>query len=42
MDDLSPVVNWADSPDIIACIAAYLGGIRLIDNLILFRNFAVA
>jgi pantoate--beta-alanine ligase len=42
MDDLSPVINWADSPDIIACIAAYLGGIRLIDNLILFRNFAVA
>jgi len=42
MSELQTVENWADSPDIIACIAAYLGEIRLIDNLILFRNFAVA
>jgi pantoate--beta-alanine ligase len=42
MHDLSPVANWADSPDVIACVAAYIGGVRLIDNLILFRNFAVA
>jgi pantoate--beta-alanine ligase len=42
MDDLSTVEKWSVSPDIIACIAVYLEGIRLIDNMILFNNFAVA
>ena len=42
MDNLEPVEKWNDSPDIIACIAAHLGGVRLIDNMILFHNFALA
>ncbi len=42
MDNLEPVEKWNDSPDIIACIAVHLGGIRLIDNMILFHNFALA
>jgi len=42
MDNLEPVEKWSDSPDIIACIAVHLGGIRLIDNMILFHNFALA
>ncbi len=41
-DNLEPVERWSDSPDIIACIAVHLGGIRLIDNMILFHNFALA
>lgn len=42
MDDLTPVESWSDSPGIIACIAVHLNGVRLIDNIILFNNFAVA
>lgn len=42
MDGLAPVEKWSESPHIIACIAAYLEGIRLIDNMILFNNFAHA
>lgn len=42
MDNLEPVEKWSDSPDIIACVAVHLGGIRLIDNMILFHNFALA
>ncbi len=40
MQNLMPVKNRTDSPDIIACVATYLGKVRLIDNIILFRNFA--
>lgn len=40
--DLAEVYNWDESPDIIACVAAWLGNVRLIDNMILFRNFAPA
>jgi pantoate--beta-alanine ligase len=33
---LLPVNNWSESQNIIACIAVYVGEIRLIDNIILF------
>ena len=39
MDTLQPVKEWRDCPGIIACIAAFLGDVRLIDNKILFHNF---
>lgn len=42
ISDLLPVQRWDESPDIIACVAAWLGNVRLIDNMILFRNFAPA
>jgi pantoate--beta-alanine ligase len=40
IETLQPVVGWEDSPGLIACVAAFLGSVRLIDNMILFRNFA--
>jgi pantoate--beta-alanine ligase len=40
IETLLPVQNWKDAPGIIACVAAFLGPVRLIDNMILFRNFA--
>ena len=39
MDTLQAVKGWDDCPGIIACIAAFLGDVRLIDNKILFHNF---
>jgi pantoate--beta-alanine ligase len=38
--DLQPIHDWKDSPEVVACVAAFLGTVRLIDNMILFRNFA--
>jgi pantoate--beta-alanine ligase len=40
IETLQPVRNRDDAPGIIACVAAFLGPVRLIDNMILFRNFA--
>jgi len=37
---LQAVTSWEQSQEIIACVAAFLGKIRLIDNMILFSNFA--
>jgi pantoate--beta-alanine ligase len=37
---LQPVTKWDEAPEVIGCVAAFLGNVRLIDNLILFRNFA--
>jgi pantoate--beta-alanine ligase len=37
---LQPVRNWQDSQGVIACVAAFLGQVRLIDNMILFHIFA--
>ncbi len=37
---LQPVGSWEDAPELIACVAAFLGSVRLIDNMILFSNFA--
>jgi pantoate--beta-alanine ligase len=37
---LQPVSNWNESEEVIACVAAFLGPVRLIDNMILFRIFA--
>jgi pantoate--beta-alanine ligase len=37
---LQPVNSWDEAPEVIACIAAYLGAVRLIDNMILFSIFA--
>ncbi len=39
-ETLQPINNWQDAPEVIACVAAFLGPVRLIDNMILFRNFA--
>lgn len=39
-ETLQPVESWEEAPGVIACVAAYLGSIRLIDNMILFANFA--
>jgi len=35
-DTLMPVTDWDDRENIIACVAVYLGDIRLIDNMELF------
>lgn len=40
IETLQPVEDWNDSPGIIACVAAFLGSVRLIDNMILFHIFA--
>jgi len=37
---LDPIETWEESSSVIACVAAFLGKVRLIDNLILFANFA--
>jgi len=34
---LLPIKNWSDTRCAIACTAVFLGGVRLIDNLILFK-----
>ena len=39
-ETLQPVESWEEAPGVIACVAAFLGSIRLIDNMILFANFA--
>jgi len=39
-DSLQPVATWEESSGVIACVAAYLGSVRLIDNMILFAIFA--
>lgn len=36
MTTLQPVANWGQSKQIVACIAAYVENVRLIDNIILF------
>jgi pantoate--beta-alanine ligase len=40
--NLQTVRSWNEASGIIACVAAFLGPVRLIDNLILFHNFAPA
>jgi pantoate--beta-alanine ligase len=40
IETLQPVRNWNDSSGIVACVAAFLGPVRLIDNMILFPIFA--
>lgn len=40
VETLQPVKEWDVSGGIIACVAAFLGPVRLIDNMILFRKFA--
>jgi pantoate--beta-alanine ligase len=37
---LQPVKSWEAAAGVIACVAAFLGSVRLIDNMILFANFA--
>ncbi len=37
---LQPATAWEEAPGVIACVAAFLGNVRLIDNMILFSNFA--
>lgn len=39
-DSLQPIDSWQKTPGAIACLAAFLGSVRLIDNMILFANFA--
>ncbi len=36
MFTLKPLTTWAQSSNVIACIAVYVGNVRLIDNIILF------
>lgn len=36
MYSLEPLKRWAESKNVIACIAAWVGNVRLIDNIILF------
>ncbi|MCK9401300.1 MAG: pantoate--beta-alanine ligase [Bacteroidales bacterium] len=40
LESLQPLADWEETPGAIACIAALLGSVRLIDNMILFPNFA--
>jgi pantoate--beta-alanine ligase len=40
IETLQPLKDWEDSPGGIACVAAFLGPVRLIDNMILFPIFA--
>lgn len=40
IESLIPVETWEEAPGVIACVAAFLGSVRLIDNMILFPNFA--
>jgi pantoate--beta-alanine ligase len=39
-ETLQPVESWEETSRVIACVAAFLGSVRLIDNMILFANFA--
>jgi pantoate--beta-alanine ligase len=36
MNSLNPLKTWSESRNVIACIAVYVGNVRLIDNIILF------
>jgi pantoate--beta-alanine ligase len=40
IESMQPVQAWERTPGVIACVAAFLGSVRLIDNMILFANFA--
>lgn len=40
LHDLMPVDKWENCKGAGVYIAAFLGGVRLIDNIVLFRNFA--
>ena len=40
IETLQPVAAWEELSGVIACVAAFLGSVRLIDNMILFANFA--
>jgi pantoate--beta-alanine ligase len=40
VESLQPVDSWEAAPQMIACVAAFLGNVRLIDNMILFPIFA--
>jgi pantoate--beta-alanine ligase len=40
--DLEPVSTWKEGQEVVACIAVYLGNVRLIDNIRFFlHNFAL-
>lgn len=39
-EGLQPIGTWQEAQGAIACVAAFLGSVRLIDNMILFANFA--
>jgi len=40
IESLQPSNTWETNGGMIACVAAFLGKVRLIDNMILFSNFA--
>ena len=40
IETLQPIESWEGTTGVIACVAAFLGNVRLIDNMILFPNFA--
>ncbi len=40
LESLQPSETWETNGGMIACVAAFLGKVRLIDNMILFSNFA--
>jgi pantoate--beta-alanine ligase len=40
IESLQPSDTWETHGGMIACVAAFLGKVRLIDNMILFSNFA--
>jgi len=40
LESLQAITDWEETPGVIACVAAFLGSVRLIDNMILFSNFA--
>ncbi len=35
-DTLLPVIEWKRDQRVVACVAAYIGGVRLIDNMLIF------
>lgn len=37
---LQPAISWDEAQGVVACVAAFLGRVRLIDNMILFPIFA--
>jgi pantoate--beta-alanine ligase len=37
MESLLPIIDWNESKQVIVCVAVYLGHVRLIDNMILYR-----
>ena len=40
IESLQPIETLEETTGVIACVAAFLGNVRLIDNMILFPNFA--